>query len=140
MSGFLLDTNVISELVKQAPSKNVVAWMDGVDERTVYLSVLTIGEIRVGIARLRSGAKRARLESWLDVELKERFAGRIVPIDESIAERWGTLTAEASLRGQPVPVIDGLLAATALEYGLTFVTRNTSDVAGTGAVTLNPWL
>ena len=139
MSGFLLDTCVVSELVKPAPDENVRRWIEETEESLLFLSVLTLGEIRSGIERLRSGRRRGRLESWLQADLRARFQDRILPIDQGVADRWGAVSAAAAARGKPVPVVDGLLAATALHYNLVFVTRNTADVAGTGVSTLNPW-
>jgi predicted nucleic acid-binding protein len=140
VNGFLLDTNVISELIKAKPNGNVVRWIEETDESILFLSVLALGEIRKGIERLSLGRRRGRLESWLDVDLRARFQNRVLPIDSAIAERWGTLSAIAEGKGRPVPVIDGLLAATALHHDLMLVTRNDSDLAGTGVPTLNPWL
>jgi predicted nucleic acid-binding protein len=140
VSGFLLDTNVVSELIKPKPDDNVVRWVEETDESILFLSVLTLGEIRRGVERMRSGHRRGRLESWLQVELPSRFHGRVLPIHEAIADRWGRVSALAAAKGKPAPVIDGLLAATALHHNLTLVTRNSSDVAGTGVPTLNPWL
>ena len=140
MNGFLLDSNVISELIKPKPDANVVRWIEETDESILFLSVLTLGEVRNGIERLSLGRRRGRLESWLEIELRARFQDRILPIGEAIAERWGPLSAFAAGRGKPVPVIDGLLAATALHHDLMLVTRNNSDVAGTGVPALNPWL
>ncbi|MEO8371509.1 MAG: type II toxin-antitoxin system VapC family toxin [Candidatus Solibacter sp.] len=140
MSGFLLDTNVVSELIKPKPDENVVRWIEETDESILFLSVLTLGEIRQGVERLRSGRRRGRLESWLQVDLPSRFQGRILGIDEAITDRWGRVTATAAAKGKPAPVIDGLLAATALHHNLTLVSRNTPDVVGTGVPTLNPWL
>jgi predicted nucleic acid-binding protein len=140
MSGFLLDTNVLSELIKPKPDAKVVQWIEGTNESTLFLSVLTLGEIRNGIARLPSGARRGRLESWLRVDLRGRFQDRILPINEAIADRWGAISAVAAAQGKPLPVIDGLLAATALHHDLMVVTRNGSDAAATGVAILNPWL
>jgi predicted nucleic acid-binding protein len=139
VSGFLLDTCVVSELVKPAPDENVRRWIEETEESLLFLSVLTLGEIRSGIERLRSGRRRGRLESWLQADLRARFQDRILPIDQGVADRWGAISAAAAARGKPVPVVDGLLAATALHYNLVLVTRNTADVAGTGVSTLNPW-
>lgn len=139
MSGFLLDTNVVSELIRPTPDDNVIRWVEETDESILFLSVLTLGEIRQGVERLRLGRRRGRLESWLQVDLPSRFQGRILPVNEAIADRWGRVSAISAAKGKPTPVIDGLLAATALHYNLTLVTRNSSDVAGTGAATLNPW-
>lgn len=140
MSGFLLDANCIFELVSAKPDPRVVDWMDAVDERMLYLSVLTIGEIRKGIGGLVQGKRRTRLETWLEMALKARFAERIVPIDVSIADRWGLLSAEAKREGRALSIIDGLLAATALHYNLTVVSRNVRDFAGTRVAVLNPWV
>lgn len=139
MSGFLLDTNVISELVKPKPDQRLVRWIEETDESTLFLSVLTLGEIRNGVQRLRSGRRRASLESWLQGDLPSRFQDRILPVDAAIADRWGTLSAIPAAKGKPVPVVDGLLAATAFHHNLTLVTRNASDVTGIGVPTLNPW-
>ena len=139
MTGFLLDTNCISELVLVKPEPRVVQWLDVCDERLLYLSVLTIGEIRKGIAALVAGKQRTRLESWLELELKTRFNDRILPIDEEVAERWGVLAAQAKAAGRPLAVIDGLLAATALHYNLAIVTRNTADFAETNVSIICPW-
>ena len=139
MSGFLLDTNVVSELVRPKPDDKVLRWVEETDESILFLSVLTLGEIRNGVQRLRSGRRRGRLESWLQVDLPVRFENRILPIDAAIADRWGAVSAIAAAKGKPVPVIDGLLAATALHHNLTLVTRSRSDVSGTGVPTLNPW-
>ena len=139
MSGFLLDTNIISELVKRKPEPNVTAWIDSTDENLLYLSVLTLGEIRKGIVSLRDASRRVVLEAWLDSDLALRFADRILPITRPVADRWGRLAAAASAAKSPLPVIDGLLAATALDQNLTLVTRNTKDVGVTGVPVFNPW-
>jgi predicted nucleic acid-binding protein len=139
MSGFLLDTNCISELVKPRPAPGVVDWIEAADEAILYLSVLTLAEIRKGLAGLAQGRRRSRLETWLEVELQERFAGRIVPIDAAIADRWGLITAAAKAKGESLSVIDGLLAATALHYNLTVVSRNAADFALAQVQVLNPW-
>lgn len=139
MSGFLLDTNCISELVRVKPEPIVMAWMEAADETLLYLSVLTLGEIRKGLAVLPQGRRRTRLETWLEVDLRARFSGRILPIDGEIADRWGLLAANAKRAGKTLSVIDGLLAATALHHNLTIVSRNVSDFADVGAQLLNPW-
>jgi len=117
----------------------VISWIQATDESLLFLSVLTIGEIRKGINSLPSGNKRALLESWLGNDLVMRFAGRILSIDFGIAERWGLLSAQAKASGVLFPVIDGLLAATALHHNLTFATRNTNDVKLAGLSVFNPW-
>src|ERR1700685_4189158 len=100
MTGFLLDTNCISEIVRPKPEPRVVDWMESAEEALLYLSVLTVGEIRKGVAGLPQGKRRTRLETWLELELRARFAGRIVPVDAAIAERWGVMAAEAKRRGK----------------------------------------
>jgi toxin FitB len=139
MSGFLLDTNCISELVRPTPEPHVLEWMEAADETMLSLSVLTMGEIRKGLAGLAQGKRRTLLETWLEVELQARFAGRIVPIDAAVANRWGQLAADAKRVGKPLSIIDGLLAATALHHDLTVVSRNTSDFTNTHVQVLNPW-
>jgi predicted nucleic acid-binding protein len=139
MSGFLLDTNCISELVRPKPEPRVMEWMDATDERLLYLSVLTLGEIRKGVAGLHQGKRRTHLETWLEVDLQARFSGRIVPIDSAIADRWGLLASEARRKEKALAVIDGLLAATALHHNLTVVSRNATDFTATLVQVLNPW-
>jgi len=139
MSGFLLDTSCISELVRPRPDQRVMKWIDATNESSLYLSVLTLGEIRKGLATLPQGTRRTRLETWLEVDLKGRFHGRILPVDSGVADRWGLLTAEAKRKGNPLPVIDGLLAATATHHNLTVVSRNVGDFARARVPVLNPW-
>jgi predicted nucleic acid-binding protein len=139
-SGYLLDTNVISELMKARPARSVADWIVATPEDLLHLSVITIGEIRKGIDLLdEDEPKRAALQSWLDRDLRVRFAGRLLPFDESVAERWGQIEAVAKRQRVTLPTIDAQLAATALHHGLTFVTRNTSDVRLTGVPLFNPW-
>jgi predicted nucleic acid-binding protein len=139
MSGFLLDTNCISELVRPRPDPRVIAWVDAANEGLLFLSVLTLGEIRKGLAALHQSNRRTKLEAWLEVDLKARFHGRILPVDAAVADRWGLLAAQAKRKGRPLPVIDGLLASTALHYNLTVVSRNTGDFASASVPVLNPW-
>lgn len=139
MNGFLLDTNVVSELVRPNPDARVVQWVQSTQESLLYLSVLTIGEIRKGISALPAGNKRILLESWLSNDLTLRFTNRILAVDEAVAERWGVIAANAAAIGAPLPVIDGLLAATALQHDLAFVSRNLSTLHVDGLSTLNPW-
>jgi toxin FitB len=139
VSGYLLDTNVISELTKLQPEAKVVSWFQATSEELLYLSVLAIGEIRKGINLLPRSNKRVLLESWLANDLVLRFAGRIIEVNLDIAERWGLISAQAKIAGTPLAVIDGLMAATALHHNLTLVTRNTKDVQVAGINTLNPW-
>ena len=139
MSGFLLDTSVISELVKSNPDSGVTQWIEATDEGLMYLSVLTLGEIRKGITSLPEAKRRIALEAWLDRDLVLRFSGRILPIDQAIADRWGRLAGSPAARKSPLPVIDGLLAATALQYDLIFVTRDTRHLATTRTAFFDPW-
>ena len=139
MSGFLLDTNCISELVRIRPEPRVLEWMEMADESLLYLSVLTIGEIRKGVAGMPQSKRRTRLETWLEIELQARFSGRILAIDGAVADRWGLLGAEARRKGKSLAAIDGLLAATALQFNLTIVSRNIDDFQSTPAFVVNPW-
>jgi predicted nucleic acid-binding protein len=136
----LLDTNVISELLKPRPEPKVTTWLDSTDEELIFLSVLTIGEIRKGINLYPHPVRRAKLESFLASAVRTRFDGRILPVDSSVAERWGLLTAKGKTeKNHTLPVIDGLFAATAQHHNLTLVTRNAKDVACTGVQLFNPW-
>jgi toxin FitB len=139
VNGFLLDTNIISELVRPRPAPEVRDWVAATDESLLFLSVLTLGEIRKGVTSLRDETRRAVLEVWLASDLALRFAGRILVIDEAVADRWGRLSAQTGPK-RPLPVIGGLLAATALHHNLTLVTRNTKDVVATGVPMINPWI
>lgn len=136
---YLIDTCVISELIRKAPAKSVTGWIRNQDETTFHLSVLTIGEIQKGIRKLRDGKKKLSLQKWIDDELSKRFRGRIIGIDLAVASRWGAISGDAERRGRKIPVIDGLLAATAIEEGLTLVTRDIGHVRETGATILDPW-
>jgi toxin FitB len=139
MSGFLLDTNCISEMVRSKPEPRVLEWMEAADESVLYLSVLTLGEIRKGVAGLPQGRRRTHLETWLELDLQARFSGRILSIDAPVADRWGSIAAKAKQKGRALSAIDGLLAATALHHNLTIVSRNVSDFAHTHAAVFNPW-
>jgi predicted nucleic acid-binding protein len=139
VSAFLLDTNVISELIKPKANAKVTTWIDATDEELLFLSVLTLGEIRKGVVLLPRSARRTALEAWLSNDLPLRFSGRILNIDQEVADRWGHLSGLTSARGANVAVIDGLLAATAVQHNLTLVTRNTKDVGATGVTLFNPW-
>lgn len=139
-SGYLLDTNVISELMKARPARSVADWIVSTPEELMHLSVITIGEIRKGIDLLdEAEPRRGALQSWLDHDLRVRFAGRLLAFDEWVAERWGQIEALAKRQRVTLPTIDAQLAATALHHGLTFVTRNTADVRLTGVPLFNPW-
>jgi predicted nucleic acid-binding protein len=139
VSGFLLDTNVISELIKPNAAPKVTTWVDTTDEELLFLSVLTLGEIRKGVMLLPRSARRTTLEAWLSKDLPSRFYGRILNVDAEVADRWGHLSGLTSSRGANVALIDGLLAASAIQHNLTLVTRNTKDVAATGVSLFNPW-
>jgi predicted nucleic acid-binding protein len=136
---WLLDTCVISEPTRPRPSPRVLAWLREQSEESLYVSVLTLGEIRKGAALLPAGPKRRSLEKWLEHELPERFAGRILPVDAAAADLWGRLQAQAENAGHPLPTLDSLLSATALAHGLVVATRNTDDFKATGAELFNPW-
>jgi predicted nucleic acid-binding protein len=136
---YLLDTCVISELVRPEPDERVLKWVGSAEESALYISVLTLGELEKGIARLPASARRRKIESWVRGDLAERFAGRVLAIDAAIAEKWGQLSGASESRGKPLPVIDALLAATGLVHGLVIVTRNTGDFERCGARCLNPW-
>lgn len=136
---YLLDTNVISELVKPAPDPNVVGWTQGQTPLDLALSVLTLGEIEKGIALMPLGARRTRLAQWAGTQLLQHFAGRLLAVDDSVALAWGQLAAAAQSAARPLPVVDGLLLATAKTHGLTFVTRNIGDCANRGVPVFDPW-
>ena len=136
---YLLDTCVISEGVRPRPDRLVSAWQASIPQEKQYLSVLTLGEIQKGIARLTDVTRARRLKQWLDVDVRGRFAGRVLPLDEETLLAWGDIAGAAEKRGTPLPVADGLLAATALVHHLTFVTRDSADFAATGIEVLDPW-
>jgi len=139
LSGFLLDTNCISEAVSLKPDPRVLAWMDAIDERTLYLSALTLGEIRKGIVTLVESKRRAQLEAWLEIDLRNRFGGRILPVDDAVADRWGMLAGEMKRKGKPMPTVDAMIAATALHHKLTVVSRNVNDFKNAEVPVFNPW-
>jgi len=139
LSGFLLDTNCISEVVSLKPDPRVLAWMDAADERTLHLSALTLGEIRKGIVTLAGSKRRAQLEAWLEIDLRNRFAGRILSVDDAVADRWGMLAGEMKRKGKPMPTVDAMIAATALHHRLTVVSRNVNDFKNAEVAVFNPW-
>ncbi len=132
---FLIDTCALSEPVKSRPAPQVLAWLDATPPETLFVSVLTLGEIRKGIEKLGDGRKRARLALWLETELPAWFEDRVLSVDRGVAGEWGRLVAR---RGN-VAAIDSLIAATALHRRLTLVTRNVADFAAMGVELLNPW-
>ena len=134
---YLIDTHALSELRRKAPDANVVAWFAQRPPVTLYLSVLTLGEIGKGVEGATDTARRQALTDWLETDLPLFFTGRILGVDGAVADRWGRLVAAA---GRPLPAIDSLLAATALAHDLVLVTRNTKDFAGLPVQVFNPWL
>ena len=134
---WLLDTNVISESHQRMPNRKVMDWLDAQPESELFLSAITLGELQSGAARLPDGQKKRSLQTWINNDLRQRFAGRIVPVDDRVSIGWGNLLA-AHWR-QPLPTVDSLIAATALVHGLTLATRNTADMARTGVNLFNPW-
>ena len=139
MRGFLIDTCAISEFIKDAPNLGLVEWMSRADSSTVYLSALTLGELRYGVALQHDRRKRNRLEQWLQSDVLRNFSGRILPFDAEVAERWGRVRADARKAGSPIPTIDAMIAATAIHYNVAVVTRNEDDFSRTGVVVINPW-
>jgi predicted nucleic acid-binding protein len=136
---YLLDTCLISELVKREPNPAVVAWLDDQDEQKLFLSVLNLGELQKGISKLPEGTKKEELQAWVALDLVERFIGRILELDLETALCWGRLQGEAEQVGEKLPVMDSLIAATAAAHGLVVVTRNVRDIEKCGVRVCNPW-
>jgi predicted nucleic acid-binding protein len=136
---YLLDTCLISELVKKEPNPAVVNWLDEQDEQTLFLSVLNLGELQKGISKLPDGTKKDELQAWVALDLVERFTGRILEIDLETALCWGRLQGEAEQAGEKLPVMDSLIAATASAHGLIVVTRNDRDIERCRVRVFNPW-
>lgn len=137
---YLLDTCVIFELVRPEPNPAVLAWVRDCEEEALFLSVVTIGELEKGIAKVADSSRKKKLASWIRNDLAARFQSRILPVDLQVAARWGVLVGESERRGVPLPVIDSLIAATSLQHDLTVVTRNTADFERWGARCFNPWV
>ena len=135
----LLDTNVVSEWVKPRPNAGVITWLAEADEDRVFLSVVTLAELRYGIERMPTGARHDRLDSWLRNELPLSFAKRILPISPAIADIWGQVTARSQVKGHTMGIMDAFLAATAEVHRLTIVTRNVAHFSMLGHAVLNPW-
>jgi predicted nucleic acid-binding protein len=135
---FLLDTCVISELVKPSPDVNVVGWLSGTPSEGLYLSVITVGEIRKGLTKLPDSKRKDLLTNWLN-SLLEDYQNRIFPINLTVAENWGILQGKAEKSGMPMSSFDGLIAATAYTHNLVLVTRNVSDFEMSGIPIKNPW-
>jgi toxin FitB len=136
---FLLDTNVVSEWIKPRPNDGVVSWLADADEDRVFISVVTLAELRYGVERMGAGNRRRRLEEWLRSELLLRFEGRVLPVDKDIANAWGQVVAHSEAAGRPIGAMDALIAATVKVHGLTLVTRNASDFETTVKAVVNPW-
>ena len=136
---YLLDTCVISELVKKNPEPKVVARVDAAPEETLLLSAITIGEIRKGIEKVRERKRKGDLERWLGEELLVRFRGQILPLDEEVMLTWGRMLGQLEAKGRSLPAIDSLIAALARHHRLALVTRNVKDFAGCEIELLNPW-
>jgi len=139
VQGYLVDTNVISEFAKPIPNSEVQQWFRNAVPDTLFVSAMTIGEIRLGIENLPVSKRRADLEVWLRNGLPAWFASNLLPITAAIADRWGRLTIQAKRKGIIVSTADGLIAATAFEHGLTLVTRNSRDFESLGIVIFDPW-
>ncbi len=136
---YLLDTNVISEATKPQPSPQAQSWLAAQPDDSLFLSAVTIGEIRLGLLLLETGKKKRALLRWLEEEIKSGFAERILPVDSAVMEHWAQLQAGSEEAGRRLPAMHSLIAATALAHGLTLVTRNTSDFQSTKVPLLNPW-
>ena len=136
---YLLDTCVISEVIKRKPSSNIIKWIKQEEERNFFISVLTIGELHKGIEKLDKSRRKDELHNWVENDLKERFCNRIINIDMPVVTMWGKIQGMAERIGKPMPAIDSLIAATGITHHLTVVTRNISDMKESGAVLYNPW-
>jgi predicted nucleic acid-binding protein len=139
VSGFLLDTNIPSEIIRTRPDPRVNSWVSTQENAALHISVITIGELRKGMSILPVGKRRSTLESWLENDLVPLLMARVLPVTQAIADRWGNLSARRQIAGRPLSMADGLIAATALENGLTLVTRNVRDYEDLGVTILNPW-
>jgi toxin FitB len=136
---FLLDTTVVSEWVKTRPNRGVVAWLADADEDRVFISVVTLAELRYGIERMEASRRRKRLDEWLRDDLPARFEGRVLSIDRVIADVWGKVVARSEAIGRSIGAMDAFIAATAEAHGMTLVTRNTSDFEASLKHLINPW-
>lgn len=136
---FLLDTNVISESAKPRPDPGVLAWLASANESALFLSVISLAELRHGVERLADGQRKNALDLWLTEQLPERFDDRLLGVDAETADHWGRIVARTQAAGRPIGAMDGFLAALAKQHKLTLVTRNISDFAATGVGLYNPW-
>lgn len=135
----LLDTNVLSEVTRLVPDQGVLQWLHGLDEDRTFISIVSIAEIRRGVALMDSGRKRDALDEWLTHDLPERFENRIIPIEGAVALAGGDLMALAKRSGRGLSSMDGLIAATAVAHQLTLATRNIKDFEGFGIDIVDPW-
>lgn len=136
---FLLDTNVIAEGGKPRPEPGVMNWLASMDESQLFLSIVSLAELRHGIERLEPGRRKSALDAWLVEELPLRFDDRLLPLDAGAADHWGRIVASAQAAGRPIGAMDAFLAATAAQHQLTLVTRNVADFEMTGVRLFNPW-
>lgn len=136
---YLLDTCVISEVTKRKPSENVLAWLQAQDESSLYLSILTFGEIEKGIEKSPDQIRKTKLKRWVEDDLKQRFEGRIIPIDLNVVTQWGRIQGVAELAGKTMPSIDGLIAVSGVANHCIVATRNISDMEQSTAELFNPW-
>ena len=136
---YLLDTCVISELIKPKPSSKVLKWLRSCQDENLFLSSLTIGEIQKGISKLPDSRKRNKLQEWMDTELIRRFDKKILEIDLKVAQKWGEIQASSEIAGTKMPVIDSLIASIGIVHNMTVVTRDTSGMKNSGVRLFNPW-
>ena len=139
MTGFLLDTNVLSKLARSRPDNRGARWIDRQDRLSLFISEVSVGEIHKGIAKLPASRRREEIKTWLQRVLLHDFHERVLAVDRRVWIAWGRLCGEALRRGRPLPAIDALLAATAIEHNLTLVTRDIRPLRGTGAKLYSPW-
>jgi predicted nucleic acid-binding protein len=139
LEGYLLDTNIISELIRPEPNPQVLQWLAEQKETSLFLSVLTLTEIRQGVNRLPQGQRRTQLTRWLEIDLRQRFSGRILPVDVIVADQCGQLRAHRLDVGHPLALADGLIVATTMVHHLTLVTRNMDDFKYLDVLLVNPW-
>ena len=136
---YLLDTCLLSETRRKVPNQGVVNWLESVDEDRLFISVVTLTEIQKGIIKLDEGPRRQAFQTWLDKDLPARFKGRILGLSQEVALEWGVLLGSNERKGEKLPLIDSLLASTAIQYNLTLVTRNTNDFGRMPVRLINPW-
>jgi predicted nucleic acid-binding protein len=136
---YLLDTNLISEWIEPEPNRGVVTWTAEADEDRLFISVVTLAELRHGIDRLTAGRRRDRLDSWLQHDLPDRFGERVLPVTIDVADKWGRIVTKCEALGRPIGVMDAFIAATADVHKLAVVTRNESDFESAVASIVNPW-